>query len=61
LLKLSGRCDARLKRILYRRTAIADLRGQTEKLRLSSDGVHVAFGLEKGAASLFGSILMRER
>ncbi len=43
-----GRYDARQSRILYREPDIADLRGQIEKLRLSSDGAHVAFGLEKG-------------
>ena len=43
-----GRYDARLKRILYRQSEIADLRGQIDKLRLSSDGRRVAFGLEKG-------------
>jgi WD40 repeat protein len=43
-----GRYDARQSRILSRKPDIADLRGQIEKLRLSSDGAHVAFGLEKG-------------
>jgi WD40 repeat protein len=42
-----GRYDARLKRILYRRSDIADLRGQFERLRLSADGAQIAFGLEK--------------
>ena len=45
-----GRYDARQKRILYRRSDIADLRGQIERLRLSADGGHVAFGLEKGGS-----------
>ena len=43
-----GRYDARRKRILHLQSEIADLRGQTERLRLSMDGGHVAFGLEKG-------------
>lgn len=43
-----GRYDARQSRVLYREPDIADLRGQIEKLRLSSDGAHVAFGLAKG-------------
>jgi WD40 repeat protein len=43
-----GRYDARQTRILHSEPSTADLRGQIEKLRLSSDGAHVAFGLEKG-------------
>jgi WD40 repeat protein len=43
-----GRYDAQLRRVLHRRSVIADFRGQLEHLRLSMDGARVAFGLEKG-------------
>ena len=44
-----GRYDGQLKRVLHRRSDIADFRGQIKHLRLSMDGARVAFGLEKGA------------
>ncbi len=43
-----GRYDAQLNRVLNRPPDIADLRGQIESLRVSSDGTRVSFGLEKG-------------
>ena len=44
-----GRYDGQLQRRLDRRSDIIDFRGQREALRLSADGVKVAFGLERGA------------
>ncbi len=46
-----GRYAAGLDRVLDRRSAIADFRGQLDRLRLSADGERIAFGLEKGGGN----------
>jgi Caspase domain/WD domain, G-beta repeat len=40
-----------LNRVLDRRSATPDFRGQLDRLRLSADGAQVAFGLHKGGGS----------
>src|ERR1700730_4909102 len=46
-----GRYEAEGNRVLDRRSAIADFRGQLDRLRLSTDGERVAFGLQKGGGN----------
>ena len=46
-----GRYAAGLDRVLDRRSAIADFRGQLERLRLSANGEQIGFGLEKGGSN----------
>src|SRR6516164_3225374 len=43
-----GRYDAQLRRVLQRQSDVADFRGQLDRLRVSTDGARVTFGLEKG-------------
>jgi WD40 repeat protein len=44
-----GRYDAKQQRILERLPEIADLRGQTEKMRIAPDASVIGFGLEENA------------
>lgn len=46
-----GRYTGRLSRVLDRRSAIVDFRGQLDRLRVSADGERVAFGTQKGGGS----------
>lgn len=46
-----GRYGPGLDRVLDRRSAIADFRGQLDRLRLSAKGERIAFGLEKGGGN----------
>jgi hypothetical protein len=46
-----GRYEAGGGRMLDHRSAIADFRGQLDRLRFSSDGARVAFGLQKGGGN----------
>jgi WD40 repeat protein len=46
-----GRYEAGGNRVLDRRSAIADFRGQLDRLRFSTDGGRVAFGLQKGGGN----------